>query len=240
MINNLMSMNPLDAIENVSTSIMQLEITGAEPIVELTTKINALCQKVEEQNCTLIVLRIISSAVKTVAWPGHVSIQEINRWERALRRLERAKAAVIVVAENAVGGPTLELLLVCDYRIANSDFRLRLPVNEGQIWPSMALYRFVNHVGLAKSRRLIMAHAEINVQHAQDLGLIDEISEKTESTLQKIIASLRHDAGTEIAIRRQLILETASTTFDDAVGTYLASCDRELRRLSTQRDAIND
>ncbi len=84
-----------------------------------------------------------------------------------------------------------------------------------------------------------MSHTDIGVQRALDMGLIDDIHENTESALQIVISRLNANAGAEIAIRRQLILETASTTFEDAVGTYLASCDRELRRLHTQRDAKN-
>lgn len=239
MINNLMSPNRCDAIEKANVAMLQLEITGTEPLVELTNKLNTLCQKVEEQKTSLIVLRIISGTVKAIPWPGQVSIQEINRWERALRRLERAQAAVIAVVDNMASGSAFELLLVCDYRIASPNFRLELPVNNGQIWPSMAIHRLVNQVGVARSRRLIMSHTDIGVQRALDMGLIDDIHENTESALQIVISRLNANAGAEIAIRRQLILETASTTFEDAVGTYLASCDRELRRLHTQRDAKN-
>jgi isomerase DpgB len=36
--------------------------------------------------------------------------------------------------------------------------------------------------------------------------------------------------GAELAIRRQLVLEAATTTFEDALGMHLAACDRALRR----------
>jgi isomerase DpgB len=36
--------------------------------------------------------------------------------------------------------------------------------------------------------------------------------------------------GAEMAIRRQLIFEAGSTTFEDALGAHLAAADRALRR----------
>jgi isomerase DpgB len=39
--------------------------------------------------------------------------------------------------------------------------------------------------------------------------------------------------GAELAIRRQLMLEAMTTTFEDALGTHLAACDRALRSVAT-------
>ena len=38
--------------------------------------------------------------------------------------------------------------------------------------------------------------------------------------------------GAELAIRRQLMLEAPTATFEDALGVHLAACDRSLRRLA--------
>jgi len=39
--------------------------------------------------------------------------------------------------------------------------------------------------------------------------------------------------GRELSIRRRLLLEAASTSFEDALGAHLAACDRALRRAAT-------
>ena len=48
---------------------------------------------------------------------------------------------------------------------------------------------------------------------------------------QAAVVMLGRVAGAEHAIRRQLLLEAATTSYEDALGAHLAACDRELRRL---------
>jgi isomerase DpgB len=37
-------------------------------------------------------------------------------------------------------------------------------------------------------------------------------------------------AGAELAIRRQLLLDAPTVSFDDALGVHLAACDRAIRQ----------
>lgn len=218
----------------ITTFHLQLDIPTDAQLNELTAMVNGICEQAEEQNHAVIVFRFITNVLELTNWPGQVSIQDVNRWERAIRRVERLRAAVIAMVTGTIGGPAVELLLATDHRIATQDLRLCMPVNDGHIWPGMAIHRLVNQVGLARARQLIMRMHDVSAQWALDVGLVDEITDDTQSALRAAVARMAKMPSAEIAVRRQLLLEATTTTYEDALGTYLAACDRELRRLRGQ------
>jgi isomerase DpgB len=124
----------------------------------------------------------------------------------------------------------LELLLATDYRIASGDLRLHLPVNSGLVWPGMVVHRLVNQTGMGRARQLLWGGHEITAQRALEAGLVDEISATPSDALGAAVSRLGQIPGTELAIRRQLMLEAPETSFEEALGSHLAACDRELRR----------
>lgn len=209
-----------------------LDADGTCPLSELTASIDETCRQIEDQDDPAVVLvRLQPSPTNTRSWPGNVSIREVNRWERAVRRLERTGAVSVALAATSCAGPALDLLLASDYRIATADTRLLLPVNDGQFWPGMGVHRLVNQVGLARARQLVLWGGEILAEQAVAIGLIDEITSDPAAATQAAVVMLGRVAGAEHAIRRQLLLEAATTSYEDALGAHLAACDRELRRL---------
>jgi isomerase DpgB len=76
----------------------------------------------------------------------------------------------------------------------------------------------------------VLLGAPIEADRALALNLVDEVSEDPASTLAALAEAARAMDGAEMAIRRQLIFEAGSTTFEDALGAHLAAADRALRR----------
>lgn len=210
---------------------LRIEIVQGVSLTELTAQLNDICEQAEDRTHGIIILEFPSRPLDLVAWPGRIGIQDVNRWERAVRRLERLAALIIAVASGSTDGPALDLLVATDYRIATPNFRLYIPINDGHVWPGMAIHRLVNQVGVTRGRQLLMGGHEITAQRAFDIGLIDEISDVTLDAVRVAVSRLYPMSSTEISIRRQLLLEATTTTFEDAIGTHLAACDRELRRL---------
>jgi isomerase DpgB len=64
------------------------------------------------------------------------------------------------------------------------------------------------------------------------MGVIDEVADDTTAAIAKAMEMAAAVEGTELAIRRQLMLEAPTATFEDALGVHLAACDRSLRRLA--------
>lgn len=212
-------------------------VDGTRPLHELTASVTSVCARAEEAGGRRVVVLRLRSALPDRSWPGRVRIGEVNRWERAVRRVERLAAVTVAVPEGVCGGPALDLLLTTDFRIASPDFRLLLPVNDEHFWPGMAVHRLVGQLGAAQARRLVLWGHEITADQAVSLGLVNEIGHDLEEALRAAVVMLGRLSGAEVAVRRSLILEASATPYEEAVGTHLAACDRELRRLARDEES---
>ncbi|MFE0045156.1 enoyl-CoA-hydratase DpgB [Streptomyces albireticuli] len=215
---------------------LTLHIDSGRPLAELTKAVDDACDRAANQEVPpTLALRLGATRAPVSArspWPGRVGVQDVNRWERAVRRLERLEAVSIAVAEGGCQGAALDLLLATDYRIATPDLRLLLPVNDGHFWPGMAVHRLVNQIGAARTRQLVLWGHELSAESAHRMGLVDELTTEVEDTVRAAALLLGRTAGAEMAVRRQLLLEAATTEHEEALGSHLAACDRELRRLA--------
>ena len=174
------------------------------------------------------------SGVPGPQWSSGLSVALVSKWERGLRRLERLPAVTIAVADDDCGGPALDALLATDYRIMPAWAKLVVPVVAGATWPGMALYRLARQAaGAAPARRAALFGTPIGAAAAQAMGVIDEVADNVTIALEKAMEVAAAAGSTELAIRRQLVLEAPATTFEDALGVHLAACDRALRRAAT-------
>lgn len=218
--------------ETVSDLGVCVEVTGRAGLPELTARVDAACNEVEDgDEPGVVVLALPGSPGADRSWPGVVSMPEVTRWERALRRLERTPAVTVAVAAGHCVGPALDVLLTADYRIATTEFELLLPVNEGHFWPGMGMFRLTRQVGGALVRRIVLWGDRLSAARAQEIGLVDELTGDVDEAVRGAAVLLGRAAGAELAVRRQLLLEAASATYEEALGAHLAACDRELRRL---------
>jgi isomerase DpgB len=120
----------------------------------------------------------------------------------------------------------LEALLATDYRVAGEGLRLLVPADRDGAWPGMAVYRLANQVGVAGARRSVLFGTPIAAAEALALRLVDEVVPDPAARLAELAGSL----GTRPAILRRLMLDATTTSFEDALGSHLAACDRVLRR----------
>ncbi|GAA2266643.1 hypothetical protein GCM10010232_68780 [Streptomyces amakusaensis] len=214
----------------------QLRIDGAEPLSrELIARVQAFADQAEEAGPdSVAVLRLTGDAPADapVGVPADgVSIALVNKWERALRRIERLSATTVAVVDGECGGTALETLLTTDLRLGTPDVWLRLPsgAGPGSAWPGMALYRLANQVGVARVRRAALFDTPVGAVDALELGLLDEIADDLDTAVAVALA-VTPGRGADVAVRRQLLLEATTTTFEEALGRHLAACDRVLRR----------
>ena len=163
-------------------------------------------------------------------WPGDgVSLRQVTAWERALRRVERLPAAIIGVAQGNCTGPALEVLLATDYRIATPEVSLRLSVSSGRVWPGMALHRLATQIGVARARQLVLFGRTIPVDDAARIGLVDAVAADLADAVMFAINVFGGLDGSELAIRRRLLLDATTCSFEESLGGHLAACDRMMR-----------
>jgi isomerase DpgB len=209
-----------------------IEVDGTQPLsAGLIAALTAAFDSAEDRGDSARLIVRVSGAPDATRG-GDQGIALVSRWERAVRRLERLRVATIAIATGDCGGPALDALLATDYRIADASLRLLLSVANQPTWPGMALYRLSNQTGAGAVRRAVLFGVPIEAADALALSLIDELTDDTAAALAAAVALTGAFSGTEVSIRRQLMLDAAAASFEDALGTHLAACDRSLRRAS--------
>jgi isomerase DpgB len=206
-----------------------LQVDGSRPpSAESTAGLAAVCDVAEDGDAHgFVILQV--SGVPEPGWAAGLSLALVSKWERGLRRLERIPAVTIAVADESCGGTALDALLAADYRIMPASAKLVMPVVAGATWPGMALFRLARQAaGTAPARRAILFGTPIGAAAAQAIGLIDEVAGNATIALEKA-RQMATSKGTELAIRRQLMQEALTTSYEDALGAHLAACDRALR-----------
>jgi isomerase DpgB len=213
---------------------LMLRIDGSRALTaESVAELGALCSRAEDGDANrFVILRV--SGVPGPGWSNDLPVAMVSKWERGLRRLERLPAVTIAVADDDCGGPALDALLATDYRIMPAGARLVMPVVAGATWPGMALYRLARQAaGAALARRAVLFGTPIEAAAALAMGVIDDVAGNAALALEKAMEVAGAAPGAELAIRRQLMLEAMTTTFEDALGAHLAACDRALRPVAT-------
>jgi isomerase DpgB len=211
----------------------ELDIDCGQPLsADLIAQANAFCDRVEDagDGAYWIIRLHRRPGAGDAGWPGLVTIDVVSKWERALRRVERLTAPTIAVAQGHVDGPALEVLLSADLRIASRDLTLSPPESAEGPWPGMFVHRLVNQVGVVRARRLVLFGGRLSAQEAVETGIVDEVTDDVEGSLAQARSAAGGLVGSEMAIRRRLMLDALTTSFEDALGAHLAAYDRALRR----------
>lgn len=208
-----------------------LSVDGSNPLSpDAVAAVVAVCDRAEERGGRDAVIVRVSGAPGP-AWARELTVALVSKWERAVRRLERVAAATIAVADGDCGGLALDALLATDYRIAAPSVRLRMPVAAEATWPGMVQYRLAHQVGTA-IRRAVLFGIPIEATEALALNLIDEVTDDlagAQATAARLASAF---SGAELAIRRQLMHDAPTASFEDLLGVHLAACDRALRRVA--------
>lgn len=211
-------------------------ITAIDPVLrvdgrrllsaETVEAVLEFCDRIAERPGPAVAVLHVTG-VPGAGWAGKLTVGLVSKWERALRRLERAPRATVAIATGDCSGTALDVLLAADVRIAVRGARLVPPVHDSTTWPGMALYRLARHAAGAPVRRAALLGAAVD---AADAGVVDEVVDDPDAAVAAVARLTAGIAGEELAIRRQLLHDAGHTRFEDALGAHLAACDRALRR----------
>lgn len=215
-----------------------LEINGTRPpTADLVARVIEVCDRVEAGGGRgRLIVRATGVPVDADSWTDGLTVAMVSRWERTLRRLERLPVATVGVADGDCGGTALDALLATDYRVATTSARLTVPVGANGTWPGMALYRLVHQgANAATIRRAVLFGDPIGALDALALQLVDDVTDDVAGALAAAAGLAATVSGAELAIRRQLMLDARTVSFEDALGVHLAAVDRTLRRAAGAR-----
>ena len=100
---------------------------------------------------------------------------------QAFDDLEALEVPVIAAINGLCYGGGVELALSCDISIASENATFCLVENQlGAIPASGACNRMIHHVGLAKTKELIITADPINAREAQRIGLVSQVHQDAE------------------------------------------------------------
>jgi isomerase DpgB len=214
------------------TASLVVQVDGGHSLsAGVVAALGAACDSDEDRSDRNTVILHVSGTPQGPP-DDHLTVALVSKWERVLRRLERLPAATIAVASGECGGLALEALLATDDRIATPSVRLRMPALARATWPGMVLFRLARQVGATAIRRAVLFGDPISAAEAVAMGLIDELTTDTTADLAAATALAEAIPRGELAIRRQLMQDALSVSFEDAFGAHLAACDRALRQAS--------
>lgn len=207
-----------------------LHVDGGEPVSPAAVEaVLGICDRAEDGYGAGL-LTVYVSGAPYPGWTANVSVGLLTKWERAVRRLERLGLLTVSVAAGDCGGAALDLLLATDVRIAVAGARLVVPVSGDATWPGMALYRLARQGTTSRLRRAALLGMPIDAEQAAAAGLVDVVVDQPADVLTEIATASGAITGKELAIRRQLMLDADQHSFEEALGSHLAACDRALRR----------
>lgn len=209
---------------------LTLFLDGTRPLsVASVERLADLCDRAEDHRAPGPVT-VHVTGVPPVGWTKDVTVGLVSKWERVVRRFERLGRVTVAVGSGDCAGTALDLLLAADVRIVAPGTRLLLALAGGAPWPGMTVHRLTQQAGAAGIRRAVLLGTPIDAGRALALNLVDEVTDDPVPALAALVESAGAVAGAEVAIRRQLVFEAGSTTFEDALGAHLAAADRALRR----------
>jgi isomerase DpgB len=227
-------MNDTAGRDTAAPEKLTLRIDGSRPLtVEAVAAVTTACDRAEDNaGRARLIVQVSGAPRHPVA--DELTVSLVSKWERALRRLERLPVTTVAVADGDCGGLALDALLATDYRIVTGSVRLVVPVGDDATWPGMALYRLAQYgAGAAAIRRAVLFGTPLEAADLLALHLVDEVTGDIDSALATAAERAGAVSGTELAIRRQLMADAATTSFEEALGVHLAACDRMLRRATT-------
>jgi enoyl-CoA hydratase/carnithine racemase len=197
-------------------------------IVRLTreAKLNAISTQMEEELCAAVAgpevreapcvvftggARVFSAGADLTEWrdytPAEIMASYRATGDFAERVADLPMPTLSAISGWCVGGG-VELALACDFRIAESGARFRLPEVALGILPSWGgTQRLVRLLGPARAKEVILLREEVDAAEALRLGLVTEVVGEGES-LERALALAERLSGLPplaVSVTRQVI-----------------------------------
>ncbi|MEQ9353816.1 enoyl-CoA hydratase/isomerase family protein [Coleofasciculus chthonoplastes] len=177
----------------------------------------------DESPCTLIVFQGLSTQQQTTKL-APPNIDHCSKWEKFLRRVESFAGASIACIDGFCTRFHFQLALACDYRVATNRSIFHAPeVKEGYL-PGMSIFRLAKYTGIGAARRLLFTGVQLSASEATVLGILDRQCETTtlEKAIQESQQALMPINPEVLQNTRRLLNESFATSYEDAIGHFLA------------------
>lgn len=171
-------------------SVLQLTLNRPERLNALSRALlraidGALASAADDPDLRCVVLTgrgekafCAGADVKEWMQPGdHQAVREFcNLGQEVFRRIELCPKPVVAAINGVALGGGLELAMACDLRVAAADARLGQPEVALGAYPGwQGIPRLVRHVGLSRTKQLVLLGNPITANQALAWGLVNDV-----------------------------------------------------------------
>jgi enoyl-CoA hydratase/carnithine racemase len=145
-----------------------------------------------------------------------------ERFEKALRILEKMEKVVIVGMHGYCLGGALQLAMACDIRVSTADCQIGLPAIRESLVPGLGTWRLPRYVGWGRAKRLILGGENISGEEALNIGLVDHLAPPEEffSHLDQIAANYLKSCSLGSRMSKLLTNSAFDLDYDEFLAEY--------------------
>jgi enoyl-CoA hydratase/carnithine racemase len=145
-----------------------------------------------------------------------------ERFEKALRILEKMEKVVIVGMHGYCLGGALQLAMACDIRVSTPDCQIGLPAIRESLVPGLGTWRLPRYVGWGRAKKLILGGENITGEEALNIGLVDHLVPAADffSHLDQIAANYLKSCSLGSRMSKLLTNSAFDLNYDDFLNEY--------------------
>lgn len=148
---------------------------------------------------------------------------------KSLRRLENLNALIVAHCDGDLGLAAISAVVIADLRVGSASSTFGLNDKEVTV-PGMLVHRLTQQLTHSWVRSLLLLGNRLSADEALQSGMIDRIAANPQTLSEDIIHGLNPHAFNDIRVRRKLILEAGSASYDETIGLSLSASDRIMRK----------
>ena len=139
-------------------------------------------------------------------------------FEKIPEALEKIRPVTVCALNGSVYGGATDLVLACDFTVAQSGFFWRMPaVALGLHYYPSGLRRYINRLGLQASKRAFLLGQPIAFETLEKIGLFEALVEanKFEDSVQQLVTVLSTMAPTALSNTKKSLNEIAADLYNE-------------------------
>ncbi len=222
--------------EDLDGGVVRLTISNPEKRGALDHPIlDALAEELPAIDAACLILTgdgpIFSAGYDIGDIPEEVFAEEAEKiiahpFAAALEGLDSCEVPIVAAINGPAIGGGLEVALACDLRITAAEAKFGMPPAKlGLVYSHTGIRRFIDAVGVPRTRELFLLGRRIDAERALDWGLVNEIAEPgaLEDTALAMARELAANAPLSIKGNKRILRELA-----EAAGELDPEVEREL------------
>jgi enoyl-CoA hydratase/carnithine racemase len=209
--------------EDLDGGIVRLTISNPDKRGALDHPIlDALAEEVPSIDAACLILTgdgpIFSAGYDIGDIPEEVFAEEAEKiiahpFAAALEGLDRCEIPIVAAINGHAIGGGLEVALACDLRIADPGARFGMPPAKlGLVYSHTGLRRFIDAIGVPRTRELFLLGRRIDSECALDWGLLNEVAQAgtLDETALAMAQELAGNAPLSIKGNKRILRELAA------------------------------